>query len=159
MAVRSLRGAVLSATSDIWAAAVRNVRGAGQAHQFRQASVGTFSRRGSCYHDHPDAVRPLHLRAPRRRAVRHFRNIRVTGRMVRSREIAMTGLEPDNSPANRSSAWLAHYEEAETRRRARGSQRSRRRSSTTRRWQRRVVITTITVALAALATLVATMFR
>ena len=37
----------------------------------------------------------------------------------------MTGPDQESSPDNPSSAWLAHYEEASKRRRARGSRRSR----------------------------------
>ena len=71
----------------------------------------------------------------------------------------MTGPDQESSPDNPSSAWLAHYEEASRRRRARGSRRSRNWSTKTRRKDRTVIITTLAIALAAVATLFATMFK
>ena len=71
----------------------------------------------------------------------------------------MTGPDQESLPDNPSSAWLAHYEEASKRRRARGSRRSRNWSRKTRRRGRMVIITTVAIVLAAVATLFATAFR
>ena len=71
----------------------------------------------------------------------------------------MTGPDQESSPDNPSSAWLAHYEEASKRRRARGSRRSKHWSRKSRRRDRMVIIMTVAIALAAVATLFAAMFK